>query len=389
MISSRYNITEWLSRYWIPGGLVLFLWGIFWAPSAHILAVWTPYALLLPALLALMLVPQSLPGIKQYPAFWLSALYLGYMTLNTFVLQGEAGVEYVKWSFYILLFLIALDRAGTLNEKRFGAILVLVAGTGLLAGAYAIFRDMHSGTFWTPKYRLKGYVNLYNELRSGFMFGTCALFAFWYSKEISIPGARRIISATIALLCILITLLTDSRAPLMALVVAISWSFMLEKRWLYSGVFLAISTGVMRLFWEKLSSRGTSLRPEIWRYVWEQCLAHPWFGIGLTNIPIAVPTTEGIKYNAHNVPLTVLYQGGLMGLVFFGATIAATFYQGWRVRHLSAAAVLALMLHIYALICIQFEGLDLCTRPADVWVILWLPTAVSMYAVRRAYASNR
>lgn len=386
MLRIPYQLDEWLCRRWIPLGFALFLIGIFWAPEAHIFAVVVPYCLLLPTLLAAFMWPRRLAFILTMPTMWMTAAFLFYMAASAIILNGSNGVEFSKWAFYISLFIIGIGVYMDLSVDMLAKILLVGATAAVCAGFYAAFVDMRSGAFWLPLYRLKGYANLYNELRTGFMFGAFALFAYWYSCSSNVATARwqRGLGLLIAIICLSVTILTGSRAPLLALAGVGIWLTLTARRWGALITVLTLSCAILAIFWNRLSERGISLRPEIWRYVFQQSLKHPWFGIGLDRYPIEVPTSVGLKYGTHNIFLAVFYQGGIIGLALFMAMVAVTFYQSWCLRSISRVAILAALFQLYAIIALQFEGISLCTRPTDTWLLLWLPLALCMYAQRAA-----
>lgn len=384
MVFIRDRLDKFLCRWWIPIGFIFFLTGLFWLPNSHLYKIAVPYCLLLPALFAIFFVKREWKVVLRSPVFWLTLLYLAYMSLTTILLDGAAGTEYIKWSLYILLFLLAVGMCMDISARHLALLLLVGEIAAATAGVYAIHRDAASGLFWQPFYRLKGYACLYNELRSGFVFGAFSLFALWGALNNALLPWQRYLSALIAALCLTVALLTGSRAPLLALAVAGAWTAAAEKRWLYFAAVIAISSAILFLFWDRLSERGVSLRPEIWRYVWQQCLARPWFGTGLNQYPLAVPTSSGIRYNTHNIFLAVLYQGGIFGLVPFVAMVVMTFYQSWTIRRITYLGALAALLQLYAIIALQFDGVALMTRPADMWILLWLPIALHLYARRIA-----
>lgn len=373
------RIETFVCRYWFPFGLAIFLSGFFWAPSRHNLIVISNYVLLLPALLGALSPTRWRAVLRATPLPLMTALFLAYMSAGAVIQQGSEFLEFFKWSFYIVLFIFAVGISMRLREGELERLLAGCAMVAAAAGCYAIYRDIHEGTFWDPLYRLTGYGTLYNQLRSGFLFSAFATIAAWFALRPGQPLWMRVLAAVGAALCVLTTLLTGSRAPLLGLLVAAVWFSVGTRRWDRLLVILAIAAAICFLAWDRLSERGVSLRPEIWSYVWNLCLQQPWFGDGLIRYPIEVPTSEGPKYNTHNIFLTVLYYGGAVGLVQFLAIVGATFYLSWRDRERSSISLLAALLQLYSVVAMQFDGVNLLTRPADFWVLLWLPIGLHVY----------
>jgi O-antigen ligase len=368
-----------ICSYWIPFGLVVFLSGFFWAPNSHNHIILVTNCLLLPALLSAFAWRRWRAASMVSPALVLTAVFLTYMSAIAVLENGDDGTEFIKWSVYIVFFIFAVGIRMQVSEATLTYLLTFSALVAALAGCYAASKDMQSGQFWLPNYRLKGYATLYNELRSGFLFGAFALLAAWAAFDLSNPRWLRAMAFAAASLCALTTLLTGSRAPLLGLLIASVWISVANRRWLRLLLILCTTAVILFFAWDRLSERGTSLRPEIWRYVWGLCKEQPWFGHGLVRYPLEVMTSYGVRYNTHNLFLTVLYYGGAFGLLLFLAVAASTLYLSWRDRFDSRVSLLAALLQIYSLVALQFDGVNLITRPADFWVLLWLPIALHLF----------
>jgi O-antigen ligase len=337
------------------------------------------YALLLPALLSVFFHRDWNHTLRASPLLPLTALFLLYMATVAVVKQGPTGLEFFKWDTYILLFIFAIGARLQLTEQQLAYLLTLTTLVAAMGGAYAIGKDIQSGQFWLPDYRLRGYATLYNELRSGFLFGAFALLGAWAALRQELPYWLRIVAAGTATLCTATTLLTGSRAPLLGLLVVAVWAAVVSRRWGRLLLIIAATVIVAYFTWDRLSERGASLRPEIWQYVWKLCQQQLWFGDGLHRYALEIPTSAGVKYNTHNLFLTILYYGGTFGLLLFLGVACGTFYQSWRDRHESGISLLAALLQFYSLVALQFDGVNLITRPADFWVLLWLPIALHLF----------
>lgn len=377
------QLDQLVCTYWIPFGLLVFLSGFFWAPSRHNFIVITYYALLLPALLGAFVPQRWRLLLTATPIPVLTALFLVYMSANAFLQRGWDVDDFFKWSFFIVLFIFAIGCAQRLTEIGLGRVLALAALAAALGGCYAIYRDIQTQYFWSPEYRLLGYATLYNELRSGFLFGAFTTLAAWVAMQNEQPRWLRIAAGVITVVCFATTLLTGSRAPLVALLAVAVWLTVAGRRWDRLFLTLVAAAAIAFLAWDRLSERGVSLRPEIWQYVWDLCKQQPWFGDGLIRYPLEVPTSEGPKYNTHNVFLTVLYYGGFVGLLQFVVLTFGNLYLSWRDRLQSSVSLAAALLQLYALVALQFDGGNLLTRPADFWVLLWLPVALHLFGRRQ------
>ena len=360
--------------------------GLFWSPSSHLFKVATPYLLLLPALLSALLNPKAWLFSLRSPVVGLLLLYLTYMVVLAITLNGDKAVEFSKWSLYIVLFVFSIGARMEISERTLALLLLGGAIVASTSGIYTIYRDIGSGVFWHPLYRLMGYGTLNNELRTGFLFGAFSLFAFWCMQNARLSYTQRIFGAVAAIICLTTTLLTGSRAPLLALAavgIVITTS---QKRWLQLTLVIAISTIYLPCSGIALASEDYHCALKFGAMSGNNVSIIPGLASVSAAPPIEVPTSLGIKYNTHNIFLAVLYQGGVIGLLLFAAMIVTTFYQSWSLRHVTAFGTLAALLQLFATTALQFDGVALCTRPDDNWVLLWLPIALHLYARRAAAA---
>ena len=102
---------------------------------------------------------------------------------------------------------------------------------------------------------------------------------------------------------------------------------------------LRISTFVVSSIFDRSQNPGIDLRLQIWGEAWRLFLAHPLFGIGVgtfdkvTYIP---PTNRDFYlsgWHAHNVPLHILTEAGVLGLaawVFLWYVVLTALVRAWR-----------------------------------------------------------
>jgi O-antigen ligase len=373
------NIDRFIRTYWLPAGFLLFLSAFFFAPSQHNYKILIVDLLLLPALLTAFSRSAWSRALSCSPVLGLVIIYLAYMALNALALQTKDAAEFTQWGLYIALFLFAVGTRMQISDRQLINLLIMGALVAAGAAIFAIVHDVRNGLFQQPDYRLIGFGTLYNPLRSGNLFGAFTLIAAWGALTIEQRFLRPLAyCATLA--CFIATLLTGSRSPLVALLVTALCACTMEsnrtRRLSWIIFILAISATVVTLYWSELSVRGTSLRPEIWRQVWQLCLTHIWFGVGL-DTPLYIPTSNGIPaLDTHNVFLAALFYGGIIGLILFCAPFFTNIFLGWRRRRSSTLAALAALLQLYGLIALQFDGGCLISRPNDFWVLYWLPVAL-------------
>jgi O-antigen ligase len=381
---------QWICRFWLPAGFLLFLTGLFLAPSAHNYKVIINYMLLLPGLVATCAVRKWWPQTPPNRTLLLLVfVYLSYMAINAYWQNAQAGVEFTQWSFYILVFLIAGGLCMNIQRSSLTQLLWLGVIAAAAAAIYAITRDLKSGAMLQPGYRLIGYGALYNPLRSAHLFGVFLIAAVWCATLTRLHGAQRWSAAICAVVILATMLLTGSRSPLLALLILSLWLVAVavpRKRQLhYLGGLLLVTIPSLCLFWSELLARGWSLRPELWTMSAKAALEQPWFGVGLGN-RIVLDSATGLQfYDTHNVFLAVLYYGGLCGLLLFAALFGYAFYSAWSRRFDSPLFGLAATLQVYGLATLQFDGGSLIGRPTEFWLLYWLPIVVTLHADRTRY----
>lgn len=350
--------------------------------------------LMLPALLACLIVSRWWPVLRHTWKLYAAVLvYLLYMAGSAYLQNYRDGFEYLVWSFYIAVFLLAIGYCMEISQYRFAELLFAAAMVAALAAAYAIARDGAHGAIGLPTYRLIGYGPLYNPLRSGHLFGAFLIIAAWCALLAPISAKSRALAALAALIIFAATVLTGSRAPLVALaVVAMLMTQGVAStrlRWRYMTLIGAVTALLLMLFWTRLLDRGLSLRPEMWRLALNAAVQNPWLGVGLGGQFVATASNGVTYYDTHNIFLAALYYGGIFGLLLFLGLFGAAFQTAWRERNRSRLCALAAPLQIYGIVTLQVDGGSLIGRPNEFWVLYWLPIAITLYAQRQPFIEGK
>ena len=126
-----------------------------------------------------------------------------------------------------------------------------------------------------------------------------------------------------------------------------------------------------------LLPRGDSFRPAIWLATLGAVMdGGLWFGRGILTDDTLV-TAAGEFPHPHNMYLSVLFQGGLVGAALFAALIAAvvrTLLQHYPHRDAKLAlGILGLALPAWLL-----DGHELIDKVGMTWFLFWLPVAISL-----------
>ena len=354
--------------------------GFFWAPERHDYKLLVSYSLLLPALLSTFNI-YAWKTIAGKPIFWLALTYLAYMTMVGLFRQNENASEYIKWSWYVVLFLFAIGLRMRITDYRLSQVLLLSAVIAAAAIIYAAARDLISGAILNENYRLIGYGALYNPLRSSHLFGAFACIAAWYATNNGQHSYRRALAWLATTVCFAGILLTGSRSPLfsifaLCLMIAL-FDLYRRKNPATLAALAGLSLAICFPLWSTLSERGLSLRPEIWGHVWGLVPQNPLFGVGL-NEPLRIKVAEAVFLDTHNIVLAVLYRGGMIGVALFLIMYGYSLYRIWSTSSESRLHTLSAILMLYGLLTLQFDGGSLLGRPTEFWVLLWFPLALSL-----------
>ena len=123
--------------------------------------------------------------------------------------------------------------------------------------------------------------------------------------------------------------------------------------------------------------RGDSYRPAIWLATLSAVMdGGLWFGRGILTDDTLV-TAAGEFPHPHNMYLSVLFQGGLVGVALFATLIAAvvrTLFDHYPNRDAKLAlGILGLALPAWLL-----DGHELIDKVGMTWFLFWLPVAISL-----------
>lgn len=101
------------------------------------------------------------------------------------------------------------------------------------------------------------------------------------------------------------------------------------------GAFLSTEYGsrFTRVWEVGIENSDARERLDLWKVSWQIFRDHPWFGVGLGNYPSAVAKYSDSLggMHAHNVPLQMLAETGLLGFVLHVGVIASSLLTLWRI----------------------------------------------------------
>lgn len=133
-----------------------------------------------------------------------------------------------------------------------------------------------------------------------------------------------------------------------------------------------------------LLPRGDSYRLEIWTETLRRVLAHgPWLGNGALTSDKLLASDGFTMQHAHNMYLSVLFQGGALGLAGLLALVGASIKT--LLAHFDQAeARLALSIYAIALPAWLLDGANLLNKIGWTWMLFWLPLGISIGLANRA-----
>lgn len=377
------QVSNWLISYILPLGWMAILSGMFWIgerPYYHKLFYAT---LALPTLLVIALQPSTLKQLLQQPLIKLFLLFAAYITLSVlWAGTDETPLSSVKRPLYLFMLLsaaclISLKQPDRLERStEIAALLAVLCSAGSLA--YFFYQGAEG--------RLSGYGALYNPLLSAHVFGFFC--AYWLSRWYLADRVTTLLP--LAALALLWTLLiyTGSRTPLVALSACVAWLAICRWRlriWLLIVAAIGLALAAQLLLTlasepqaqvDNLLTRGLSFRPAIWQEALRQMQDSPWFGLGYSHPQIF--HVEGLDYglaDTHNIELSVLFCGGIVGLALWLMMYAYAMGYAWQQRK-HPAVLIASTLVVFGFVAGLTEGSAFFSRPKEQWFLIWIPLAL-------------
>jgi len=127
----------------------------------------------------------------------------------------------------------------------------------------------------------------------------------------------------------------------------------------------------------QLLPRGSSYRLDIWNQIWMRYLEGSWvFGQGVDTSDDNV--IDGIRFlHAHNMYLSVLFQGGLIGIALF-ALVAMQAFMSLLDNYSHRSAKLGIAVLALAMSSYLFDGHELLDKIGETWFLFWSPVAIGI-----------
>lgn len=310
------------------------------------------------------------------------SLFLLYFSMSTLWSDGEGNfASALKHSIYILFFMLAINHL----IKNYGVLTVhsiIFAATFTLLILTFIFVDkstlltgrLENGFFSAPS----------NVIDLGGYFAIGIISALIIARE-----SGKHWSYLPASLLFIGLLLTQSRGPLLALIVS---SFLLFAKYkhihlrhilstaaclIIIGLFFYF-TGYGREYSQRLidAYQQSYVRFGIWQHAFEIAEQKPWFGWGFDKTLSFTNSLGAVVTTAHSVYFGTLLKGGIVGLLLLAGVTVAGLGCAWRRFHEEMA--LEAMLYCFSVMFFITQGMFVIGSPSESWMLFWLPLAVVM-----------
>ncbi len=282
---------------------------------------------------------------------------------------------------FILTFAVSLSRVIWFERYLARAITVcaLVAAIAALIG-YKL----------TPPWdgRLVGYGQLEVNVFAALVFGVALIFALYLI--VHEQGFWKVLAYAASALLVLVIVLSGSRNAWVSVFVGSAAFFLANTsrnscRWLgwVGGLLLSITVGVVLVIQavpesqDLLLPRSDSFRLEIWRHVFSEVVEDGlWFGKGILSDNNVY--SNGMEFlHPHSLYLTVLFDGGLLGVgLFLGLIVVAV--KSLLDNYAAPDAKLGLGVFTLALLGYSLDGWELVDKVGSTWLLMWLPVGIAI-----------
>jgi O-antigen ligase len=369
-------------------GFFCLLTGMVWVSDRGLYSRLFYWTIALPAVFSAAASPRESAGLLKSRIFLMYLLFACYTVITLFWSESDDDVlGLIKRPFFVALAFLAVFEFG----RRCHALLM---ATVKWSAVFSVFMALYILYFFFAvggQGRLQGDGALSNPLLISHVFGF--FLALWLGYYFS---KRKLIEPLFFFVfAVLIGLLfaTGSRTPLLATVFTVTWLTILAANHRKSIVVicttLVLASMILLFSPEAITQRGLSYRPEIWMDVIRQILAEPWFGHGFgTPLQVWVEDLNQAFSDPHNLTLSVLYSGGIIGGALWIAVYFTALWEAWRWRHDRWVFAFSATV-VYGLAAGLSEGGSFFSRPKEHWSLIWIPLVLLSYAAFRASTNER
>jgi O-antigen ligase len=335
---------------------------------------------------ALILIPylimfkrKSFTMLCRSKIFLMVLLFMGYSMAT--LLWGVRGTysDYIHMlikSLSVLVFYALTIELSLVDERFRGRAFFVLCWISLIGAAIAIYLT-HYGFVYPPA-RLMDIGTFRNPIQAGSVYGMILIIIYYHFLS---KGWRwytiLYIPLFIALLTIL--LLTQSRGPLLALIIAFfvgslvarDFKMLIILTLIAAGVWLLVSSGE-RFFYNLIITRGTSYRLEIFQCVFKIIMEKIVFGHGMLMEFTCTMSDGTLISRTHNLFLAAWLYGGLVGLSLLVAFLIKSL---WVSAHyfMEKNNCIYISWLIFSLICVSTGNHNAISNPHPIYLFFWMP----------------
>ncbi len=376
--------------------LIFFLAGFFFFPDDHIHRLFFYFFVILPFLF--LLDRTAINAFYKNNILIISLVLLGYIALSVVWTQNlevnhKNYYDTARYFFMVVVFLAVIVYLAQKDDRLFEKIIFwsgVVASISAIVSFIAFYahhpfpKARLDGIFWN------GYLNY------------CVMPATYYGflvigtiyKAVYDPGYKnKVFFSLISVIIIVFILLTQSRGPLLALVVTLVLVFGWEKRWktIAAIIFLTVAWLVLgecsNIGIRAFVSYGVPHRIAIWKATLGQIADSLWFGRGyLTNIQISAH--DRIWNLPHCMFLSLVLKTGIIGGILFVVLILTFLINAFRYyRRTGDWRYLAML--VFIMIATNFHKMRIFYKPGMSWLVFWLPMTILAVKMERINPKNK
>lgn len=359
-----------LSRV-LPWSLLIFAASFYCFPSSKSINNWFYVAVALPALL--MLFSRQYRHVITNRLIIAIGIFAACLLLSTaFNLNPSFDPsDHVKPILYVLLFAIAYLIAYKQRPDLNALLITVVIGSAFIAATYTIF-EFYEPRNWKWRYRLSSSAGISNPIWLSGIYSAAILFSV--SRFIASKGSSSYIYLIAAVPPIMVALLSQSRGPLVGLIVALCvlCIFVRNRRsiTLISIALLTLSGSATYFLTTDHSTRylqPPKHRLTIWENAVDKIAEAPVIGHGL-HVDTQNESKGKRMEHYHNVYLTTAVQGGTLSFAILLTICGLTLFK--KVTPETEPLKLVLIL---GMVYMMSNGSSLFTSPKELWLLFWLP----------------
>ncbi len=347
-----------------------------------------PTYLLAIAVLAYLVIkrPASASGLTGNIPLVGALMLIGYLSVTTLWSDNRntgSLITYFGYGAIVGSFVIGM----LLCYRRFPnfipmlALAIFIAGTLSAGLSVFLFYEFPEYRFM-PGSRMIALGRLSNPVIAADSYGFAIVLGFYLLLQQAGVWRRLLIAMAITLL-LYATVLTGSRAVWLAIAFAASVGVAsrdMSYKYLAFGLIVFGAMALLVLDIDELTRRALSFRPEIWSEFIQRTIAgNLWFGVGSSS-DSSWPTSAFTFDHPHSIFVSVLYFGGVTGLLLIVSLYLRCLFELGRLPS-SNLRSLALMSIVFGIILGMFDGDNPLTKIDFHWWMVWVPITFCICAV--------